>query len=144
MSVTILSTVETSCTANTQQIEVMKLEGYSWPTCIKQPRLVDCRIGVVNKLDRRRRRRRRVLLATRSTRRGEIFQVRSLGQSPRGKYPNFGRYPYFLTTYNGTGGRKEAPRQKPARFIQSFRHNTGLWQTGGRTDRRAWRQRILR
>ena len=41
------------------QIAVMELEGYySWSTCIKQPRLVDCRIGVVNKLDRRRRRRR--------------------------------------------------------------------------------------
>ena len=34
-----------------------ELEGYSWATCSKQPRLVDCRIGVVNKLDRRRRRR---------------------------------------------------------------------------------------
>jgi len=46
----------------------MELECYSWPTCSKQPRLVDCRIGVVNKLGRRRRR--RVLLTTRSTRRG--------------------------------------------------------------------------
>jgi len=44
MSVKILSTAE-------------ELEGCSWPTCSKQPRLVDCRIGVVNKLDRRRRRR---------------------------------------------------------------------------------------
>ena len=44
----------TSCTANPQQIAVMELEGYSWSTCSKQPRLVDCRIGVVNKLDRRR------------------------------------------------------------------------------------------
>jgi len=40
------------------------IEGYSWPTCSKQPRLVDCRIGVVNKLDRRRRQR-RVLLTNR-------------------------------------------------------------------------------
>jgi len=71
LSVKILSiTVETSCTTNPQQIKVMELEGYSWPTCSKQPRLVDCRIdlGVVNKLDRRRR----VLLTTRSTYRGEI------------------------------------------------------------------------
>jgi len=68
----ILSTVETSCTTNPQQIAAMELEGYSWSTCSKQPRLVDCRIGVVNKLDRRRRRR-RVLLTTRSTCRGEIF-----------------------------------------------------------------------
>ena len=29
----------------------MELEGYSWPTCSKQPQLVDCRVGVVNKLD---------------------------------------------------------------------------------------------
>ena len=34
----------------------MELEGYSWSTG-KHPRLVDCCIGVVNKLDRRRRRR---------------------------------------------------------------------------------------
>ena len=30
-------TVETSCTANAQQIAVMELEGYSWSTCSKQP-----------------------------------------------------------------------------------------------------------
>ena len=60
---------QTQCTTNPQQIELIELEGYSWPTCSKQPRLVDCRIGVVNKLDRRRRR--RVLLTTRSTCRSE-------------------------------------------------------------------------
>ena len=43
----ILSTVETICITNPQQIEVTELEGYS---CSKQPWLVDCRIGVVNKL----------------------------------------------------------------------------------------------
>jgi len=42
--------------------------------------LVDCRIGVVNKLDRRRRR--RVLLTTRSTCRGEIFYVRIWDKVP--------------------------------------------------------------
>ena len=42
-------------------------------TCSKQPRLVDCRIGVVNKLDRPRRRRRVSLTTTRLTCRGEIF-----------------------------------------------------------------------
>ena len=46
----------------------------------KQVLLVDCRIGVVNKLDRQRRR--RMLLTARSTCRGEIFYVRSFGQSP--------------------------------------------------------------
>ena len=40
--VKILSTAETRCTTNR-----MELEGYSWPTCSKQPRLVDCRIVVV-------------------------------------------------------------------------------------------------
>jgi len=51
VSQNIVNTVETSCITNPQQIEVMELEGYSWPICSKQPRLVDCRIGVVNKLD---------------------------------------------------------------------------------------------
>ena len=75
-SVKILSTVETSCKTNPQLIEVMELKGYSWPTCSKQPRLVDYCIGlhiaIINKLDRRRRRR-RVLLKTRSTYRGHVF-----------------------------------------------------------------------
>ena len=71
MSVKILSTVETSCTTNPQQIEVLESEGYSWLTCSKQPRLAECRIGVVNKLDRRRW----VSLTTRLTCHGEIFYV---------------------------------------------------------------------
>jgi len=45
MSFKILSTIETICTTNSQQIEVMELEGYSWSTCSKQPRLVDCRVS---------------------------------------------------------------------------------------------------
>jgi len=87
LSFKILSTVDTSCTTNPQEVAVIELEGYSWSTCNKQPRLIDCRIGVVNKLDRRRRR--RILLTTWSTYCGEIFKVQSLGQSPRGKYPKF-------------------------------------------------------
>jgi len=62
------NSIGTSCTTEQQEIDAMELEGYSWPTCSKQPRLVDCRTGVVNKLDRRR-----VLLATRQTWRVEIF-----------------------------------------------------------------------
>ena len=88
----------TSCTTNPHQIEVMELESYSWPTCSKQPRLVDCRIyvGVVNKLDRRRRRQ-RVLLTTLSTCRGANFKVQNVGQISKRKYPNLWRYPnYFL------------------------------------------------
>jgi len=129
MSVKILSTVETSSTANPQQIAVMELEGYSRPTCSKQARLVNCRIGVVNKLDRRRRR--RVLLTTRSTCRGEIFQVRSSGQSPRGKYPNFWRYQYFLTTEGGLGGRTP-PCQKQLDSSGCFDKYPLV--TDGRTD----------
>ena len=49
----ILSTVQTSCTTIPQQIAVMELEDCSSLTSSKQPRLVDCRIGVVNKLYRR-------------------------------------------------------------------------------------------
>jgi len=132
MSVKILSTVKTSCTANPWQIEVTELKGYSWQTCSKQPRLVDC---VVNKLDRRRRRR-RVLLTTRSTCRGEIFQVRSWGQSSRGKYTIFWRYPNFLITLCVIGRKKPLCHcQKSARFVQLFWHNTGLWRTNGQTDR---------
>ena len=36
-------TAETRCTTNPQQIEVMELEGYSRPTCSKQPRRVERR-----------------------------------------------------------------------------------------------------
>ena len=72
MSVEILSTVETSCTTNPQQIAAMEsgvtvdrlAVQFSLNKQFKQPRLVDRRIGVFNKLDRRRRRRRRVLLTT--------------------------------------------------------------------------------
>ena len=45
-------------------------------------------VRVVNKIDRRR-----VLLTTRSTCRGEIFQVQSWRQR---EVPSFWRYPYFL------------------------------------------------
>jgi len=63
MSVKILSTVETSCTTNAQQIKIMELEGYSWPTCSKQTRLANCHTGVVNKLDCRRPQSKRLPLA---------------------------------------------------------------------------------
>ena len=129
MSVIVLPTVETSSTANPQQIAVMELEGYSRPTCSKQARLVDCRISVVNKLDRRRRR--RVLLTTRSTCRGEIFQVRSSGQSPRGKYPNFWRYQYFLTTEGGLGGRTPPCQNSSIHPVVSIQYPL---VTDGRTD----------
>jgi len=80
--------VETRCTTCKQQIAVAELEGYSWPTCSKQPRLVDCPIGVVNKLDRRRRR--RVLLTMRSTCCGEFFKSGVWNKVPEGSTLIFG------------------------------------------------------
>ena len=62
----------------TRKIEVMELEGHSWPTCSKQPRRMNI-VGVVNKLHRQR-----VFLTTWSTCRVQIFWVQSLGQSSRG------------------------------------------------------------
>ena len=79
------TTVEISCIANPKQIKLMEIEGYSQPMCSKQPRLVDCRIGVVNKLDRRR-----VLLTARSTCRGEILKSRVWDKFPEGSSPIFG------------------------------------------------------
>jgi len=43
------TTAGTSCTTNPEQIEVIKIEGYSGPTCSKQPGRVGV-AGVVNKL----------------------------------------------------------------------------------------------
>jgi len=91
LSVKILSTVETSCTTNPQQIEVIDSKNYSWPTSSTQRRLVDCGIGVVNKLDRR------------STCHGE-----SLEFGTKGSTIIFWRYPNFITTQCGIGGRKQA------------------------------------
>ena len=59
-------------------------------------------------------------MITPNTYRGEISNVRSLGQSPRGKYP------HFLITQRGKGGRKP-PCQKPAGIVPEDR------QTDGRT-----------
>jgi len=92
--------------------------------------LIDCRIGVVNKLDRRRR---RVLLTTRSTCRGKIFCVQSLGQSTTRRYPYFRGTRNFLITQFNVGERK-LPCQKLALSDRSFQYNTGLWQTDRRTD----------
>ena len=50
-----------------QQFEVMKLEGYGWPMCSKQPWRVHRRLDVVNKLDRRGKSRFNDLVAEEST-----------------------------------------------------------------------------
>jgi len=77
-------TVVTTCTTNSEQIEVMELEGYSRPTCNKlcsSGHDASIVVGVIYKLERRRG-----LSTTRPTCRGIIFQVQSLRQTSRGKY----------------------------------------------------------
>jgi len=74
------TTVETSCTANRQQVEVMELWVTADRLVVNKPLLVNCRIGVVNKLDRQRA---LLTMTTRSTCSGEIFKVQSLEQSFR-------------------------------------------------------------
>ena len=83
------------------------------PTCSKQPRLVDCRIGVVNKFDRRR-----VLLATRRTFRVEILKPIVWDKCHR-------KHPCFIIAQCGIGGRK-ASCQKSARFVHLFLCIAGL------------------
>ena len=58
--------------------------------------VVDRRIGVVNKLERRRRLRRRVLLTTQSTCRGEIFKVATWDKVPEGSNVIFGENKIYL------------------------------------------------
>jgi len=50
------NSAETTCTTSPEQIEVMKLEGYSWPMCNKHVHTTmtrssrfHCPIGVINK-----------------------------------------------------------------------------------------------
>ena len=50
------NSAETTCTTSPEQIEVMKLEGYSWPMCNKHVHSTmtrssrfHCPIGVINK-----------------------------------------------------------------------------------------------
>jgi len=136
MLVKILSTVETSCTTYAHYVAVMELQGYSWSTCSKQPRLGHCCPGVVNKLDRRRWRL-RDLLTTRSTCRGEMVSI-------GGKYPNFWRYPNFLITQCGLGGRKPPCQNK---LDSSSRFDTVPAcdrQMDRRTDRRIHDDSIYR
>ena len=115
MSVKISSTAETTCTTNcsngvnwlttverlVQQIALMELGSYSWPTCSKQLQLVDCHIGAIDELDWRQQ---YVLLTMQSTCRGAI--IHSLGQSSRGKNVYLWKYPRFLTRHCRTGRRK--------------------------------------
>jgi len=128
MSVKIWSTVETSCTTNPQQIAVMELKGYSWPICSEQPRLVDCRIGVANKPQRRRW---WVLLTTWWTCGGENFSSKSgVWNSPTGKY--FLEIPKF--PYNTVWDREKEAHAKISwiRPVVSIQYQL---VTDGQTDR---------
>jgi len=47
-----------NCRNKSYNKSTIELEGYSRPTCSKQPWVVNCRIGVINNLDQWRRRQR--------------------------------------------------------------------------------------
>jgi len=123
------TTVEISCIANPKQIKLMEIEGYSQPMCSKQPRLVDCRIGVVNKLDNA------IDLPWRN------FEVQSLGQISRGKQPYFWMYPNFVITLCDRW--KEASMPKPSWIhpVVSMQITAYDGRTDGQTDGRPHIQR---
>jgi len=112
----------------------MELEGYSRPTCSKQPRLVDCRIDGCRQQARS---------STSFVDNAIDFPWRYFGKFgvwykvPEGSTPIFGDAQISVwQTW------KEASMPKPARFVQSFRYNTGLWRTGGRADRQTDRRTL--
>jgi len=67
------------------------------------------------------------------------FLSPEFGTQSQGKYPIIWRFP-FSVWHSG----RKASVPKPARFVQSFRCNTGLWQTDWRTDGQtdAWGQHL--
>ena len=89
--------------------------------------------SVVNKLDRRR-----VLLTTRPTCHGEIFQVHSLGQI----IPEESTLIFRDTHISSSRRRKGASIAKPSSINPVLSIQYHLWQTDGRTDRRTRRQHI--
>ena len=89
---------------------------------------------LVNKLDRRRRR--RVLLTTRSTCRDKILLSPEFGTKSQREVPwllVISKFSYNTVWDRWKIGGRKHPCQNPARFVQSFRYNTGLWRTDGRT-----------
>ena len=89
--------------------------------------------SVVNKLDRRW-----VLLTTRPTCHGEIFQVHSLGQI----IPEESTLIFRDTHISSSRRRKGASIAKPSSINPVLSIQYHLWQTDGRTDRRTRRQHI--
>ena len=128
--------------ASPQQIAVMELQGYSWSTCSKQPRFVDCRTAC-----RQQARPSTTTTTTTSFVDNAIdlprqnFLCPEFGTKCQREVPLFLKIPKYSYNTVWDSGRKP-PCQNPTRFVQSFRYNTGLWQTDRRTDRR--RQQILR
>jgi len=102
----------------------MKLDGYSRPTCKTRSTVV----GVIHKLDRRR-----VLSTAPSTCRGDIFQVQSLRQRSRGKYPNFPiRLQRSLEKVNGS---THAKKTSSISLVVSIQYQLATnRQADGRTD----------
>jgi len=116
------TTVETSYTANPQQIKVTELEGYSWPTCSKQPRLIDCRIGVVNKLDHR----------DRVDKKWRNFLSPEFPTKFPGEVYVFWRHPDFIITQYKIGQKVSVPKTGSIRPAVIIKTRTDR-QTGGRT-----------
>ena len=108
--------------------------------CSKQPRLVDCCISDVNKLDRRRRRR-RVLLTTRWTCRGEIEKCGVWDKVPEEStlILEIPKFPYSTVWDRG----KEASMPK-ASSISPVALTQYRLVTDGRTDKRTHDNSIYR
>ena len=117
------TTVGTSCTTNPEEIEVMELEDYSWPTSNKlcaSSNYVSIVVSAAHTIDVDKfcwRHHRRVV--------AKFSKSRVCDMVPEG----------CTLIFRGTwmlDRSKEAPTPKPAQFVQSFRYNTGLWQTDTR------------
>ena len=122
--------------SNARKRAVVELERYSWPTCSKESRRV---VGVANKLRRRRILSIRDRLAVAKFSKPRVWDKFAEGSTFILEIPEL--------SYNTAWDRStEASMLKSAGFFQlrivSFRYNTGLWQTDGRTD--TWRQHIPR
>jgi len=124
MSVKISSAVETSCTTNPQSsqrvtVDRLAVNSHDWSTVVQ----VSSTSSTVDNDDEFCWQRDRVAAA-------KFAKSGVWDKVPGGKYPNFRRYPNFLITQCSE---RKPSCQKPARFVQSFRYNTGLWQTDRRT-----------
>ena len=102
VSVEISSTIGTSCSTNPEQTNVIELWSCSWPTFSSRRHDASTVAGVVSKFHHRRR----VLLTTPSTCSGDFFSNPEFGAMLQTEVTLFLRYPNFLKTRYGIGGRK--------------------------------------